>query len=102
MIAKDILGGVADEVLPLLREFEEGDTLEARIAEAAEELQIIFAALMYAKERNGDMSEYRGDAEAYDSRGIELAEAIAKVVRHRLEGYLGTHPYWELGYQRSE
>lgn len=101
-IAVDVLSGVAEDVIPLLDEFHRRDTIEARIAEAAEELQIIIAAAMYAKERNGDMSEYRRDAEHYDPQGIELAGRIAAVVRERLGSYLGSHPYWELGYRRTD
>jgi putative hydrolase of HD superfamily len=101
-IAVDVLSGVAEDVIPLLDEFNQCETLEAQIAEAAEELQIIIAAAMYAKERNGDMSEYVQDAQNYDSQGIELAERIAEVVRERLGSYLGSHPYWELGYRRTD
>ncbi|GAA2625482.1 oxetanocin [Paractinoplanes durhamensis] len=96
----DILGGVAESVLPLLEEMHELETLEARLVEAAEELQIIAAAMYYAKENRGDMSEYRRDAEKYDPLGIGPAAAVAEVVKRRLGEYLGEKPYWELGYSR--
>jgi putative hydrolase of HD superfamily len=99
--AKDILGGVAESVLPLLEEMHELDTLEARLVEAAEELQIITAALYYAKEQNGDISEYRRDVAKYDALGIEPARLVADVVERRLHEYLGNKPYWELGYSRN-
>jgi len=38
---------------------EEKQTIEARLCETAEELQIIFEALVYAEENRGDTSEYR-------------------------------------------
>jgi putative hydrolases of HD superfamily len=101
-VAEDVLRGVAEDVLATLDEFHEGQTLEARITEAAEELQIIFAALMYAKENNGDMTEYRNDVAKYDGEGIRLAEDVAAVVRRRLNEYLGERPYWEIGYDRAE
>lgn len=101
-IAKDVLDGVADEIRPILEEFHERKSLEARLTEAAEELQIIFAAMMYAKERNGDMSEYRHDAAKYDPYDIDIADQVAAVVRDKLETYLGDDPYyWEIGYRRT-
>jgi putative hydrolase of HD superfamily len=87
-------------VLPLLEEMHELKTLEARLVEAAEELQIITAAMYYAKESNGDISEYRRDTAKYDDLGIPPARAVADVVARRLGEYLGDKPYWELGYSR--
>lgn len=100
MIMKDVLFGVADEISELLHEFEERMTLEARLAEAAEELQIIFAALMYAKEGVGDMSEYRQDVKGYKSYSIDIASKIGEVIGEKLGEYLGEKPYWPLGYER--
>jgi putative hydrolase of HD superfamily len=99
--SRDILHGVAEGVLPLLKEMHELRTVEARLVEAAEELQIITAAMHYAKEGRGDISEYRRDAEKYDALGIESAKAVAEVVKRRLGEYLGDKPYWELGYSRN-
>lgn len=100
-ITKDVLAGVADEIWEVLEEFHARETPEARIAEAAEELQIIFASLMYAKEGNGDMSEYRQDVAGYKSYGVGLAADVARVIERRLGEYLGDKPYWELGYRRD-
>ncbi|WP_169316873.1 HD domain-containing protein [Actinacidiphila oryziradicis] len=99
--SRDILHGVAENVLPLLQEMHELKTVEARLVEAAEELQIITAAMYYAKENRGDISEYRRDAAKYDALGIEPARAVADVVKKRLGEYLGDRPYWELGYSRN-
>src|SRR5580704_2772747 len=96
MAAEDILGGVAESVLPLLAEMNELNTLEARLVEAAEELQIIAAAMYYAKEGNGDISEYRRDVAKYDALGIEPARQVADIVERKLHEYLGDKPYWEL------
>lgn len=100
-IIDDILDGVSAGLAPLLKEFHERQTLEARLAEAAEELQIVFAALMYAKENNGDMTEYRTDAAKYDDLGVEMAGAVASVIEERLGEYLGDRVHWSLGYRRS-
>jgi putative hydrolase of HD superfamily len=100
-IAKDVLAGVADEIADILAEFHARETPEARLAEAAEELQIIFASLMYAKESVGDMSEYRQDVAAYKDYGVSMAGDIARVIEGRLGAYLGAKPYWELGYRRD-
>ena len=99
--AADIVGGVAESVLPLLEEMHNLETVEARLVEAAEELQIIAASMYYAKENRGDMSEYRRDVARYDSLGIEPAKLVADVIAKRLGEYLGEHPYWELGYSRN-
>ncbi|MFC4591619.1 HD domain-containing protein [Sphaerisporangium corydalis] len=99
--AVDILGDLAGEVLPLLDELHELKTLEARLVEAAEELQIIAAAMYYAKENQGDISEYRRDVARYDALGIVPAALVAEVVARRLGEYLGDRPYWELGYRRE-
>lgn len=98
----DILGGVAESVLPLLEEMHELATVEARLVEAAEELQIIAAAMHYAKENRGDMAEYRRDVSRYDPLGIEPAKRVAEVIARHLDEYLGGRPYWELGYSRRE
>lgn len=100
-IVGDLLDGVSKTLEPLLEEFHKRETLEARVAEAAEELQIVFAALMYAKENNGDMTEYRTDVAKYDDLGIDAAGAVARVIEERLGEYLGDRPHWSLGYRRS-
>jgi putative hydrolases of HD superfamily len=102
LAARDILNNVAEDVLPLLEEMQEQKTLEARLVEAAEELQIITAAMYYAKELNGDISEYRRDAAGYDDLDVEPARLVADVVSRRLHEYLGDRPYWELGYSRMQ
>jgi putative hydrolase of HD superfamily len=100
--SKDILHGVAEAVIPLLEEMHDLKTPEARLVEAAEELQIITAAMYYAKEQNGDISEYRADAARYDDLDVEPARQVADVVTRRLNEYLGDRPYWELGYSRPQ
>lgn len=97
----DVLGSFAADIGSILDEFEECTSLEARITEAAEELQIIFKSLIYAKENNGDMSEYRLDVSRYDSLGIDIAEEISNIIESKLGEYLGDKPYWELGYKRG-
>jgi len=98
--ALDILHGVAEDIVGLLDEMHEKETIEARLAEAAEELQIIFRAMVYAKECRGDMSEYRRDVEQYDELGIPPARKVADVIGEKLTKYLAGKPYWELGYSK--
>lgn len=100
-IAADVLAGVAEDLLEVMEEFHERKTPEARLAEAAEELQIIFSALMYAKENVGDMSEYRTDVEQYPDYGVKIANDVAGLIGERLGEYLGSKPYWSLGYSRK-
>ena len=101
-IMLDVLDGVVGEIPELLEEMEKKRTLEARLCEASEELQIIFKALVYAKENQGDTSEYRNDVKNYDSLGIDPAKQIADVIERRLNDYLGAKTYWPIGYRRRE
>jgi len=97
----DILGDVVNDIIPTLHEFEECTSVEAKLVEAAEELQIIFKALIYAKENKGDISEYRNDIQRYDAKGFEIAQEIADIIKVKLEGYLGDKKYWEIGYKEN-
>jgi len=101
-IMLDVLGGITAEIPHLLEEMEKKETPEARLCEAAEELQIIFKALVYAKENRGDASEYRNDVARYDCLGIEPAKKIAELIGTKLNEYLGSKPYWSIGYSRRD
>jgi len=98
----DVMGSFAEDVSLILSEFEEKETPEAKLVEAAEELQIIFRSLLYAKENNGDMSEYRGDVARYSSEGFDIAQDIATIIGEKLNKYLNGKEYWEIGYKRHE
>lgn len=94
----DVLDGVAEDLIPLLTEMHHCKSPEARLVEAAEELQIILRAMLYAKEQNGDMAEYRIDVDKYDSLGVTMAQKLAEIIKERLLGYLGDKKYWPIGY----
>lgn len=96
----DILDSVSDEIPALLEEMHELVTPEARLVEAAEELQIIFKAMLYAKENQGDMSEYRRDVRKYDSLGVVPAQEVAGLIGEKLEEYLAGKRYWPIGYDK--
>lgn len=98
----DILDGVAEEIIELLDELHECSTPEARLVEAAEELQIIFKAMLYAKENRGDLTEYRIDVKKYDPQGFEIAKQIRDLIESKLNHYLGDKNYWETGYRQRE
>lgn len=101
-IADDVIDGVSRLVPGLLAEFEAGQTIEARIAESAEELQILFAALMYARDGNGDMSEYLKDVDSYDDLGVPYIGEVSALIGQRLAGYLNGKPHWSIGYSRAD
>jgi putative hydrolases of HD superfamily len=101
-IMLDVLDGIPTQLPALLEEMERKETIEARLCEAAEELQIIFKALVYAKENRGDTSEYRIDVSKYDALGIGAARAVADLIDKKLNEYLGTKPYWPIGYRRRQ
>ncbi|WP_038966967.1 hypothetical protein [Bradyrhizobium diazoefficiens] len=71
----------------------EKQTIEARLCETAEELQIIVEALVYAEENRGDTTKYRNDVARYDALGIEAAQVVADLITETLNGYLGSKPY---------
>lgn len=97
----DIIGELSPELIEILHEFEECKTPEAKLVEAAEELQIIFKALVYAKENRGDISEYRRDIEKYDCKGFDLAKDVSLIIKEKLLEYLGDKKYWEIGYSEN-
>lgn len=98
----DIIDDVDGNLKDILKEFEECKSIEARLVEAAEELQIIFKALVYAKENKGDISEYKKDVELYDSKGFQIAEDIASIIKDKLHNYLGDKIFWEIGYSENK
>jgi len=98
----DVMGSFAEDINLILSEFEEKETPEAKLVEAAEELQIIFRSLIYAKENNGDMSEYRNDVAKYSSEGFNIAQDIATIIGEKLEKYLNGKEYWKIGYKHKD
>lgn len=100
--ALDILDDVASELIGLQDELHNLATPEARLVEAAEELQIIFKALVYAKEGRGDISEYRNDAERYNAQGFKCAEEVAQLIKEKLDEYLAGKKYWAIGYRHRQ
>jgi putative hydrolase of HD superfamily len=96
----DILLDYSPEITRLLEEMHEKKSAEARLVEAAEELQIVFKALVYAKENRGDMSEYRKDIDKYDDLGVAPARALLDAIKQRFHEYLGDKPYWPIGYSK--
>ena len=97
----DVMGSFSEDLNTVLTEFEEKETPEAKLVEAAEELQIVFRSLIYAKENNGDMSEYRRDVANYSSEGFDIAQDIATIIGEKLNMYLNEKHYWEIGYKRQ-
>ncbi len=98
----DIIDDVDSDIKEILHEFEECKSIEAKLVEAAEELQIIFKALVYAKENKGDISEYRKDVDSYDSQGFQVAQEIADLIKVKLNNYLGNKTFWEIGYSENK
>jgi len=103
--AEDILSDVIGdkkELIALLDEYHNLASTEAKLVEAAEELQIIFKALVYAKEGTGDITEYRNDVSKYDAQGFDLANNVAQLIGQKLEQYLAGKEYWPLGYTTKD
>lgn len=70
----------------LVREANEGATLEARIVKAADRLQLLVKALAYERSRRGHLDEFFDGASARGGTGIDLAdEAIADLLRRAAE-----------------
>jgi 5'-deoxynucleotidase YfbR-like HD superfamily hydrolase len=93
----DILDGVDQETLDVLEEYAAGETYTARFAKACHELQILCAALMYARANNGDMTEYVIDSAQYESGGFPQLDEIARHIHLRIADYTKGQSEWHMG-----
>lgn len=100
-IIDDILPEPLCEVAQHVAEMKRLETPEARIVDVAHGLQNCFKALVYAKENNGDMTEYLDEIAEIDCRGIRAAELLKARIEEKLRAYLGHRPAWRIGYDAN-
>ncbi|MCA9609793.1 MAG: HD family hydrolase [Myxococcales bacterium] len=87
---------IAERLLPDAAPFHEaarGESLEARIVKAADKIQMMTKALVYERQRRGDLHEFWMNEGNFEARGVDVAaEAFALLrARHADPGS------WELG-----
>ncbi|MFK7987467.1 MAG: HD family hydrolase [Sandaracinaceae bacterium] len=64
-------------------EAEAGVSLEARIVKAADKIQMMTKALVYGRQRRGDLAEFWANDKNFRARGVTLAEEIFTELRRR-------------------
>jgi len=69
--------------LPLWKEAERGESLEARIVKAADKIQMMVKVLTYERQRRGDLREFWLNPRNFDDRGIDVAGEVFDAICHR-------------------
>jgi putative hydrolase of HD superfamily len=72
----------ADHV-PLWRESERGESLEARIVKAADKIQMMVKVLTYQRQHRGDLHEFWRNPRNFDDRGIDVAGELFDAICRR-------------------
>lgn len=84
--AQDLLGAMDQTYVSLWEEFEAAETLEARIVQSADKIQMMAKVLHYEREGRGDLSDFWVNVEYNENDwGIELARGLFKEIRRRYE-----------------
>lgn len=73
--------------LQQLREYNQADSLEARIVKAADRIQLLAKALQYERQQRGDTARFWNTPRNFDDFGIPLARAVLdRLLAMRQEG----------------
>lgn len=88
-IAERIL---SDKPLAAWRDAERGDSIEARVVKAADKIQMMTKALVYERQRRGDLHEFWMNDKNFAAKGLNIAREIHTVLRARHDD-----PKWEMG-----
>lgn len=62
---------------------ERGDSLEARVVKAADKIQMMIKALVYARQQRGHLAEFWVNPKNFDDRGIDVAREIFDAIAAR-------------------
>ena len=74
------------------REMEDGESLEARVVKAADKIQMMTKALVYGRQRRGDLHEFWKNDKNFRDRELAVAkECFALLQARHASGE------WELG-----
>lgn len=85
--AEDLLAPVGKRGQEAFAEFQAGDTPEARLVKACDRLQLLIKVESYARQGNGDLSDFDRAREVFDDGGFEAVRRLYEtlVERHRAE-----------------
>ena len=67
------------------REAEDGESLEARIVKAADKIQMMTKALVYERQRRGDLHEFWQHEKNFRDGGLDVAKEAFALLRARRE-----------------
>jgi putative hydrolase of HD superfamily len=62
---------------------ERGESLEARIVKAADKIQMMIKALIYARQQRGDLAEFWAHPKNFDDRGVVIAREVFAAIAAR-------------------
>jgi putative hydrolase of HD superfamily len=65
------------------RAMESGEGIEARVVKAADKIQMMIKALIYERQRRGDLSEFWVNPKNFDDRGLPLAREVFDAIAAR-------------------
>lgn len=65
------------------REAEDGESLEARIVKAADKIQMMTKALVYGREKRGDLHEFWENEKNFADKGLAIVREVHEVLRAR-------------------
>jgi len=83
--ADEILAGVGEEWTGAVEAYREQSTDEARLAKAADRIQMMAKSLSYDRQGRGDVRRFWESREEFDDRGFPLVGAIFEALRERWE-----------------
>lgn len=95
---EELEDGIAARLLPepqraAWREAEDGESLEARVVKAADKIQMMTKALVYERQRRGDLHEFWKNEKNFRHRDLEIAREVFATLRERHDA----PDEWELG-----
>jgi putative hydrolase of HD superfamily len=81
--AAAILRELPDAYAALLAEYRERESIEARIAKAADKLQMMAKVLAYEADGNGDLAAFWENGRNFEDAGLPAARELFDEIRHR-------------------
>lgn len=80
---RDLLAPLGDDAGDLLKEYQAGDSLEARFVSVCDKLQLILKARVYEEWGSASLAEFRDSLETFDDGGFAPVRELADALRRR-------------------
>lgn len=80
---RELLGGLPEGYLEIMEEYRAGETLEARIVEAADKLQLMAKVLAYQDDENGKLDSFWKNLANFNDAGLPAARELYDELRRR-------------------